>query len=861
MKNFAPAPDLGRLRSLLPGSGRPTTTTGKRRGESGLALTELRGNLTITGNEITAWYTLEDHVWPFQPDAAREAVIDANASQYAQLAGHHLHLRRTSVPFPVGQWARNLSAHSRPLPDAGLTTAPEGIMTFDRAQRLDTSWTGHLANATRYLAAGDHSFSRTQLGVTFNARGMLAGKNGEATPALLRQVDELAETLGAYGLRARPSTPTEMTWLIYRSVGIGLTPPDHFPGNVGPDDIDEFTENVDWCRGRYASTTQLTDRRTGRSVHVAVLTVGRMEALDIPQNHQPWAHLSDHAGYPVEWSSRIDVLSPAAVRPSIERRLLTIRSQRRDYEDHDLPELPELERLADRATVVGDQMDTGLPVDATRVHGWHRMAVYGGTEDDCLTRVRDLARFYSSEAHITLAHPRAQVAMLREFIPGEPVANTGYLRRMPARVFAAAMPQATARVGDHRGDLIGLTAGAGEHPVLFDMHFPMEVRERSGLAVMVSEPGGGKSTLMGGLAYLAARRGVRVTLMDPSGPLARLCDMPELRPFSRVVNLTGSQPGTLAPYAMVPTPQRRDFRPGPAGDADHENAVANARAERAWLVLDIAQMLLPPQVVNKDETIIALREALRRVPQEETSTLEDVCAALRNLGTGHAEQTAALLLDMQQLPHGRLFFGAPPPGVLDAAAPLTVITMSGLTLPDLKIERQYWSVEESLAVPMLHVAHRLAVRRCYSGDMHARKFVGLDEAHFMKGWNSGRAFLTRLARDSRKWNTAALVASQDPEDILTLDMQNLVTTTFVGRIADDSDVAAGALKLLRVAEGSGYERVLAGLSQYSTSSTDRLGYREVVMRDVDGRVQKVRVDVSYVPGLLDYLNTTPGSRR
>ena len=35
------------------------------------------------------------------------------------------------------------------------------------------------------------------------------------------------------------------------------------------------------------------------------------------------------------------------------------------------------------------------------------------------------------------------------------------------------------------------------------------------------------------------------------------------------------------------------------------------------------------------------------------------------------------------------------------------------------------------------------------------------------------------------------------------------------------------------------------------------GFREFVMRDVDGRVQKLRVDVSWVPGLLDYLDTTP----
>jgi hypothetical protein len=44
------------------------------------------------------------------------------------------------------------------------------------------------------------------------------------------------------------------------------------------------------------------------------------------------------------------------------------------------------------------------------------------------------------------------------------------------------------------------------------------------------------------------------------------------------------------------------------------------------------------------------------------------------------------------------------------------------------------------------------------------------------------------------------------------------------------------------------------------SSSTRLGFREFVMRDVDGRVQKIRVDVSYVDGLLEHLDTTPGAR-
>ncbi|HWB35415.1 MAG TPA: ATP-binding protein, partial [Rugosimonospora sp.] len=204
-----------------------------------------------------------------------------------------------------------------------------------------------------------------------------------------------------------------------------------------------------------------------------------------------------------------------------------------------------------------------------------------------------------------------------------------------------------------------------------------------------------------------------------------------------------------------------------------------------------------------------------------------------------------------------LFFGAPPPDLLGSDAALTIITMAGLRLPDLKIEREYWSAEEALALPMLHTAHRLAVRRCYGGPMSQRKLVGLDEAHFMEGWRSGRSFLVRLARDSRKWNLSALVSSQNPKDILGLDVQNLVSTVFVGRIAEDVEVASEALRLLRVPTDVGYEQTLASLSQVDTASSNRLGFREFVMRDVDGRVQKVRVDVSYVPDLLTYLDTTP----
>ena len=823
-----------------------------------LAISEIAGHLTYTPNTVTAWYWLPEARWAFRPDAEREALLSAVAEQYAGLAGFRLHLRRTTRPFPADEWARTVDQLT-PAPLPGVPGAP--------------SWADHLVAAQHHLLSVNHSEGQTYLGVTFARRTLgdtlstrmrnLFGKgiaDGEHR-RMARMVEQFDEVLGSFGMRGRRVTVAELEWLLYRSVALCMAPPIGLSpvrsGEWERGDLLALTEQIERYRTPYGSTVKLVNRITGEERHVAVLTVGRMEPLEIPERHEPWLHFHERLPWPMELSSRVDVLGPGDSFRNLEHRLRMIRSQQLDYAEHGMDAPPELERLAQRALHIGDDMTTGLPTDASRVHGWHRLAVSGASREECLERARKVIQVYSRELRISLQHPKQQEWLAREFIPGEPIANTGYLRRMPVKLFAAALPQAASNVGDRRGDLIGRTAGTCRRPVFLDLHFPMEVRERSGLAVFVAEPGGGKSTLMGALGYLAARRGIQVTLLDPSGPLARLAAMPELRPYSRVLNLTGSEQGTLAPYALIPTPLRDHFSSGPTGDREFEIAVSNARAERRMLVQDICSMLVPPQVARESSTPTLLRHAVREVPAEETSTLDDVVACLRGMDSHDAQELANLLMDTAEMPLALLFFGSPPPEYLTGDAALTVITMAGLRLPDLKIEREYWSAEEALALPMLHTAHRLAVRRCYGGSMATRKLVGLDEAHFMEGWRSGRSFLVRLARDSRKWNIAGLVASQNPKDILGLDVQNLVSTVFVGRIAEDTEIASDALRLLRVPTEVGYEQTLASLSAVDTSSSTRLGFREFVMRDVDGRVQKVRVDVSYVPDLLTYLDTTP----
>lgn len=843
---------------------KPLPASRERRPLRELSLTEIAGHVTFTPASVTAWYVLPGVRWSFRPDLEREALIIAIAEQFAGLAGMRVHLRRTTRPFPADQWARTVDHHtSRPL-----RTVPGG-----------TSWADHLVAAQRHLQQLSHAEGETFLGITFSRRGAF-DQLGEKVGRMFGRGTRLSErekiekrslqfdeVLGSFGVRAHRATTAELEWLVYRSVALGMEPPRLLSGSAADweaGDVLALTESIERYRSPYGSTVKLVNRLTGEEKHTAVLTVGRMEELEIPQRHEPWLHFHERCPWPVELSSRIDILGPGEAFRDLDHRLRLIRSQQRDYDEHAMDAPPELQRLAERALGVGDEMTTGLPIDAARAHGWHRLAVTADSKEECLERARTLMQMYQRDMRISLQHPKNQDWLAREFIPGEPVAQTGYVRRMPVKLFAAALPQAASTVGDQRGDLIGRTAGTCRRPVFLDLHFATEVREKSGLSVFVAEPGGGKSTLMGAIGYLAARRGVQVTLLDPSGPLARLCEMPELKPFSRVLNLTGSEYGTLAPYALIPSPRREHYDDAPEGQREYDIAVSNARSERRMLVQDICSMLLPPQVQREASTARLLRHAARHVPAEEDAALEDIVEALQDAedhSTGDGAELAALLLDTAEMPLAKLFFGNPDKGVLEDDTALTVITMSGLRLPDLGIEREYWSAEEALALPMLHTAHRLAVRRAYGGDMHRRKLVGLDEAHFMEGWKSGRSFLVRLARDSRKWNLAALVASQNPKDILGLDVQNLVSTVFVGRIAEDTEVAEEALKLLRVPTGVGYESVLASLSEVDASETSKLPYREFVMRDVDGRVQRIRADFSWVRGLLEYLNTTPGEEK
>ncbi|GAB3785517.1 ATP-binding protein [Nocardioides ungokensis] len=812
-----------------------------------LTVRNIEGNLCFSRHEAWAWYVLPTQPWAFRSDSQREALMFGFGDALAWLAGHRLHLRVTTRPYPTAEWARGLHQLTPdPLDTPGVEPWTEHMVTMQKHLRNQT-----MAEKEVFLGVrvSSRAMSHRAIGALWRHPGNIEHSR------LLPQVERITETVALPGLEGRPATAHEMEWLLRRSMGLGLPA----PAELAPvpirewtsDDLHSFVDQVEYEAEPLGRTVKLTSRGAADPVerHVAVLSVGRLEEIEAPDpGHEPWLSHTDRLPFPVEWSCQFDVLSGVDARKAIQRKLLVVRDMQRHFAEHDLDEPLALDRQARQAREVEDEMTRGVDVAATRIHGWFRVAVAARTQEECLERVRKVTTSYRSR-RVSIEHPRGQFGLLREFIPSEPISTSAYRRRLPALYLAAGVPMASSRLGDRRGPYVGYTAGSSRRAVMFDTHYATEVRETSGLVPVVGGLGAGKSVLLGQITYEAVRRGIPSVVLDPSGPLARLTEMPELREHSEHLDLTTAASGTLNPFEVVAAPLRSAY----ATEDSFTEAEVMASQDRKLLAMDVVKMLLPASVDSLPDTSLVVSDAVRATQGRRDASLWDVVRNLEALDSPHGKIVANYLSDMAELPLSRLFFPSTEQGATRLGARLTVLTMPGLVLPPRSVPRDHWSTSEQLAVPLLHLASWYATRAVYGREMQSRKLVALDETHFLGEWSAGRALFTRLGRDSRKWNTCVLAASQNPSDVLGMDVANFMSAAFVGRLEDEA-AARDGLRMLRVATGVGYERALSTLS----SGRGETASREFVMRDVDGHVDKLRVDLSANPRLLAALNTTAG---
>src|SRR4051794_39709009 len=119
-----------------------------------LALRNIEGNLCFTDHEAWAWFSLPTQPWAFRSDTQREQLLYGAGDALAWLAGHRLHLRVTTSPYPAAEWARRLDQRTpAPLkPAAG------------------PSWGDHLVSTQEHLRHQTMAEKKVFLGVRLSSR-------------------------------------------------------------------------------------------------------------------------------------------------------------------------------------------------------------------------------------------------------------------------------------------------------------------------------------------------------------------------------------------------------------------------------------------------------------------------------------------------------------------------------------------------------------------------------------------------------------------------------------------------------------------------------------------------------------------
>lgn len=835
---------------------------------------------------VLAGYRVGPARWDFTSAEAKAAQMSRDADVFAHLVGREYRQETSTRPHPVRQWAAQLDARtSNQTPDVHTCG-----MQMDRIDLLlgrcgCETWNTHLLRMQSAIAQTGMDdkvvFRYFSLNVKVGSRfdlhkELTAHLAGRKVPALMTAIitdEKRVHDIVSGWPGTRRMSEYEQAWLRTRRLA-----PGHQPTGVYSAERDGWDElalpaladNVRWTEtpfGRTVKTNYWSDGVQAES-HVRVLSVSRLSDLRYPENGlPPWQVLAesvlDSSGVPfaVEWSLAGRLLSGEQMSDTAELELRKAQFTQRDYRMHDETPPSVIGKGIDVALETRDQVTTGQGVESGRFLGQINVIITGVTPEQVEERCAAFIRMYSAGGlRMDFAGADSQSFYLQSTIPGEAIDQHGFQRRLRLSYLAAGMPNVTSVVGDSRGPYLGHTRGSSRRPVMHDPHYATEglrTGRSANMHALISTLGGGKSVLMGSIAYNLARRGIRTIISDPSGPLARLCTMPEIAAVSQEINLLTGRKGILNPPSLIPNPAKEDFPDA----GDWADAMEQTRAERRDLAVDMALRCLPEDLVADGSTnAVRTREALRLAAREHaethswetTSTLWDLVDNLLMANDAHASAVAGALVDASTAPLLRLLFPARGAGPVDGFShydkTLTVITTPGINRAVDGTLRRDWNPSEIGADAVLRLVALFTNRLVYSKTRHERAAVFFDEAETLTDFGPGRSMLSRLGRDHSKWNLAVYlgVKSINPQ-MLSGELKNFLASIFVGRMAS-AEPAQQVLDLLGLTD----PRYVETLMNLSTTVPG-----EWVHLDVDGNIGGIRVDVDYHQRLKEILLTDP----
>ncbi len=686
------------------------------------------------------------------------------------------------------------------------------------------------------------------------------------------RLDRVTAAVSRPGLSGMRMSARGLAWLVNSSLtpGIPVSPEtlDGASSGWDPDTVEEFTAPVHATCEPYAPAVEIRAVRGGaeRRVWASVATLSRTPERAVDDVRHPLFAWTRTLEFPVQWSAVWDVVDGSDLAKEATR----VREHLDDQIDHlvEQGKKPQrrLLRLKDHAARVEDERTSPFPDTRVRLVGQTRALVLGDSPEQAVER-RDafVKAAVGAQGALFSAHA-GQWQTLREFVPGEPAAATGFVRTIPGGLAATFGPSVATRVGDTVGPYRGYVTRTAATP--FHLH-PQDGPEngRSGLQLIIATLGSGKSYVGAGTFELAVREGQQCGALDPAGKMRELLRLEHLHGHVRDMDLQHATNGLFIPWRQVPDPDRNEFAvergsfaPGQDGDRAHRVAVENADVayeqavqaaseERRSLAVELFMSRLPAQVYEDNPYArLVVRAGVNAAGGDYATDPWAAVDAMTREGQD-GKVFARMITESAAGLGGRLVL--PPKGWRETATNMLsdciIITARNLPIPTPGVPRRQWTEAEQFAAGMTRAASWYLTRMMY-GSGHTPKFINLEEAGDIGGDESIRGLAARASLHTRKSNTALLVAVQNPLKIEQIDPEigNLVGTTFIGNLST-LDAAQSALRL-------------AGLPPMYAPVLLRLDVGEFLVTDHAGNTQTVAFDGEYRPHVHRLLLTNPPSR-
>lgn len=546
---------------------------------------------------------------------------------------------------------------------------------------------------------------------------------------------------------------------------------------------------------------------------------------DLPFPNGEWAYLTQSLKFPVEISSRINVISNEAALNELNKRKLRISNQ----VNHTRTEGQQIDAYLEDSYEIAVEKEReireeGMPVLKVSAI----LCVSAASIQQLNERIRATISIYRTKGIELQVSAGDQFLGFNDFLPAGDRYVSDFIHYLEPSMQAGAMFGATQTLGDGKGFFIGYTGSSNverlklRKPVFLDTALAaQQVGNTNSLSmVFFGETGFGKSQSMDLLIYLSVLlKGARTLIIDPKGERGEWKQkLPFLKDHINIVTLGSdlAHKGKFDPFVIF----------------DPLDAAVYAK--------DVLMQLSSAK--RGDEWSGVIQEAIQEVRKETSAKNRSMSHVLRLLKSKDSKLYRRLA-SYEEYAFSQLVFGdGSQTETLKLVDPLNVLQIQDLRLPSRdKNPENYTEVEilsRSILLPLTGYTEKLMKQ-----DRGILKQIAWDECWSTLSSELGKDAITKGIREGRYWNSGMLLATQNPTDI-DGELINNIGMKFVFKLEDPIQITR-ALEVLRLENNESNREAIQNLS-----------HGECFFRDIHGRVGRLYFDTLF-PEISEAFSTTP----